>query len=596
MFLVRPAPLNNEHLLSFLLRLSIANGFKNTIQLLRCIGIQLTNNRLPPRKVALGYFPTKLLQKEINLKAKQLSSTLFHQADNSCYRFNQFTIPTSSINFSKPTFCPQCFCEDLNHPVHHLLLPVTHCQKHHCALIDFNPCNRKRLTWSTANLQQIMEEVSPTVIKETVPTVTSNINQLLSTPSERLLVGKQQFDLKNYLVLLHFFAHYHQRSITSPTKRAQQLSNKQRVHLYNIANEYLNNWPTGFYGLLNRFLLKPMAQRGETGIRHYFRDLYDEIYSGSLKGIFAYQFLMSAFEDYLENEFSESAFTNSLTRIEAPLHNSATCICEKSAAQLLNVPVSHLKLFVNAGLLTLQDNGTFLKKDIVEFIVKAKDFITLTETTELLEIGKSQVVQLVDSGLLKYVIHPNDELRDWLFDKKELQAFTSKIKDCITTPHKLPTSFKSSTFKALTFNGDCISTVIENIVINKTAVIYTENPNNPFSLQQFHPCFDNTVQPDEYVSPKQASEAIGVNINAIYDFAKRGFLTIEKQQVSRTARPVQLIPQYSIDSFKSNYVLSKHINSIDKPNYQIISGPNIDNGIVNLYMKTSRIKSPHLNR
>lgn len=79
MFLVRPAPLNNEHLLSFLLRLSIANGFKNTIQLLRCIDIPLSNNRLPPKKVALGDFPIELLLKEININSNQLSSTLFHK-------------------------------------------------------------------------------------------------------------------------------------------------------------------------------------------------------------------------------------------------------------------------------------------------------------------------------------------------------------------------------------------------------------------------------------------------------------------------------------------------------------------------------------
>lgn len=428
MFLVRPIPITNECILNYLWRLSSANGFKNTIQLLRCIDIPLTNNRLPPKKIALGEFATKLLRKEINLKYKQLSSTLFHQARDNCYRFKQLIIPASSINFSKPTFCPQCFCEELKHPIQHLLLPVTHCVKHNCALIEFNPCNSKRLTWSTANLQQIMEEVSPTITEEIIPTVTSNINQLLSTPSERFRVGKQQFHLKNYLVLLHFFAHYHQRSFTSQAKRELQLSNKQRVYLYNTANEYLNNWPTGFYGLLNRFSLKPMAQRGESGIRHYFRDLYDEIYLGAQQGIFAYQFLMSTFEGYLGNEFSESAFTDNLTRVGAPLHINATCLYGTSAAKLMDIPVSHLKLFVNAGLLTLQDNGTYFKKDIDEFIIKAKDFITLKEAMELLGIGKYQVLQLVDSCLLKCVIHPDDELRDWLFNKNELQAFISKIK------------------------------------------------------------------------------------------------------------------------------------------------------------------------
>lgn len=587
MFLVRPVPLNNEHLLNFLLRLSIANGFKNIIQLLRCIDIPLTNNRLPPKKVALGEFPTKLLRQELNLKFKQLSSTLFYQAENNCYRFNQFTIPASSINFSKPTFCPQCFYEELKHPTQNLLLPVTHCSKHHRALIDFNPCNGKRLIWSTAHLQQIMEEVSPTITGETVPTVTSNINQLLSTPNERLLVGKQLFDLKNYLVLLHFFAHYHQRGSAIQTKRVLQLSNEQRAELYNTVDDYLNNWPTGFYRLLNRFIVNPMAQRGESGIRHYFRDLYDEIYLGAQQDISAYKFLMSAFEEYLENVFSESAFTNSLTRIETPLHNSATCICEKSAAKLIGIPVSHLKLFINAGLLTPQNNGTYLKKDIDEFIVKAKGFITLKETIELLDIGKSQVLQLVDSGLLKCVIHPDDQLRDWLFDTKELQALISKIKDCATVSNKLPTSLKSSTFKALTFNGTCISTVIKNILSNKTAMIYIEDPNNLLSLQQFHPCFDNSLQPEQYISPKQASEILGVNINAIYDFAKRGFLTIEKQQVGRTARPVKLIPQHNIDSFKNNYVLSKQLKPEDKHKFELISGPTVNGGLVNLYVRST---------
>ena len=328
-----------------------------------------------------------------------------------------------------------------------------------------------------------------------------------------------------------------------------------------------------------------MAQRGETGIRHYFRDLYDEIYLGVQQKIFAYQLLMGAFEDYLANEFSESAFTNSLTRIKVPLHNIATCLCEKTTAKLIDTPISHLKLFVNAGLITPQANGTYFKKDVDALIVKAKDLIPLKEVTELLDIGKSQVLQLVDSGLLKCVIHPDDTLRDWLFDRKELQAFISKIKDCVTTPNKLPTSLKTSTFKALTFNGDCISTVIENIIINKLVAIYIEDPNNQLSLQQFHPCFDISFQPYEYVSPKQASEILGVNINAIYDFIKRGFLIGEKKQVGRTSRRVMLIQQSSINYFKKYYFLTRDISKSKKQNYQLKSGPRKDGGSVNLYIK-----------
>lgn len=127
--------------------------------------------------------------------------------------------------------------------------------------------------------------------------------------------------------------------------------------------------------------------------------------------------------------------------------------------------------------------------------------------------------------------------------------------------------------------------MIKNILSNKTAVVYIEDPNNLLSLQQFHPCFDISFQPDEYVSPKQASKMLGVNINAIYDFAKRGFLPMEKLLVSRTARPIKLISKNHLEYFKKNYVLSKGINKNELANFQIISGPSVNNGIINLYIR-----------
>ena len=56
---------------------------------------------------------------------------------------------------------------------------------------------------------------------------------------------------------------------------------------------------------------------------------------------------------------------------------------------------------------------------------------------------------------------------------------------------------------------------------------------------------------------QQTSKELGVNINAIYDFAKRGFLPIKKLQTGRTARPIKLISRSRIEQFKNNYVLSK---------------------------------------
>lgn len=584
MFLIRPPLRNDEHILNYLLRISISNGFKNPIQLLRCIDFTLINNRLPTNKIAFGDFSTELLLKNTNLKIDRGSSPFFHRTKSNYYKFNRLIVPSSSINFSKPTFCSQCFYGDLKHSIQHFLLPVTHCLKHQCILIDINPSDGKRLTWSTANLQQIMKEVSTTA-EEILPTVTKNINRLALDPSEQLLVGTVSFDLSNYLVLLQFFSRYHQRNFTNQTKQAKQLSNEQRVNLYNTVNEYLHNWPTGFYALLNSFIIKPMAQRGTTGIRHYFRDLYDEIYSGIKQKVPAYQFLMEAFEYYLQYEFSESAFINNFTRIEAPLHISATWLSEISAAKLLDIPVSHLKVLINAGFLKQYKNGAFLKEDIDEFALKEKNYITLKEVTHLLDVSKYQVLQLVEADLLEFVIRPNNKLRDWLFNMQAVQELITQLKSKATDQKAISTSLEPSTFKALTFKGVCISTVIKKILTDKIAMEYVENLNNLFSLQQFHPYLDLSFQPNEYVSPKQVSENLEVNINAIYDFVKRGFLLGSKKQVGRTSRKVMLIHQSSINYFKEHYYLKSNINKSEKQNYRLVSGPKKGDGLVNLYVK-----------
>jgi len=214
MFLVRPHPLENEHIVNYLLRLSMVNGFKNAIQLLRCAQFSLSNNRLPPKKLFTGDFDVNHLQEQCYLSDKELHNMLFHENSTHFYRFNHLLLPIASINFSRPTFCPRCFCENLNQPVAHLLFAVTHCEKHKCTLVEYNPENGRRLTWATPNLLSIMENLLVSSKEEQTSLLNQHIGKLCHQADSKkdLMGGGEALNLTNYLMLLNFFAHYHQRA------------------------------------------------------------------------------------------------------------------------------------------------------------------------------------------------------------------------------------------------------------------------------------------------------------------------------------------------------------------------------------------------
>jgi len=363
------------------------------------------------------------------------------------------------------------------------------------------------------------------------------------------------------------------------------MKSSQRMILFQTAHEYIDHWPNGFYRLLNYYEFHSLSKRGDNGIRHCYSDLYDEIYLGSQQKTPAYQQLLAAFNHYLENEFSSSSFTNSITRLTTPLYTSSQLICEKSASKILKVPITHLDIYVRLGLLIQQPNGNYFKKDIQDLSDKIKSFITLVQTSKLLEISKGQVLQLVRAELLSCVARPSIECRDWIFDKENIQNFITKIKRLAVQEHSLNSSTHPTTFKVMTFRSKNLVALLNDILSGETAVTFIENPSNLLNLQQFHPCFDGSDQPDDYLSPQQASEELDVNINAIYDFAQRNFLSIKKLQTGRSARPIKLISRSSIEQFKNNYVLSKHINKINRAHLKLISGPNINGGIVNLYIR-----------
>lgn len=175
---------------------------------------------------------------------------------------------------------------------------------------------------------------------------------------------------------------------------------------------------------------------------------------------------------------------------------------------------------------------------------------------------------------------PSSVNRDWLIEKHQLFDLIANLKEkaCDIKPNTT-TSQKRYALAGVSF-GDLTTKMLNGEI----SYYFEQNDKQPLSLKQFVPVFNsNDVTDNEYISPKEATVRLGVNINAIYDFIKLGYLESEKRQVNRTPRPVKMIPTRSIKSFKHHYLLTREIRDIKTTDIVEVSGPEIDGCCVKVY-------------
>ena len=149
MLLIRPYPQSTDSLPNYLLRLTAANAYKNSMQLLRTTNCQLLNNRLPSKKVFFGEFDLERVAMLTNITMAQVEDLKFKRIDNTrCLAFGQQHL-VKSLNLSLLRACPHCYEEHNSIAFINSVAAKTYCTKHHCPLITVHPVTGRKLTWAT---------------------------------------------------------------------------------------------------------------------------------------------------------------------------------------------------------------------------------------------------------------------------------------------------------------------------------------------------------------------------------------------------------------------------------------------------------------
>jgi hypothetical protein len=583
--LIRPYPKATDSLPSYLLRLTAANGYKNSMQLLRTVKCKLLNNRLPSKKVFFGEFDLERVAMLANISIAQVEDLKFKHINNTrCLAFGQQYL-VKSLNVSRLRVCPHCYEEHSSIAFINSLAAKTYCTKHYCPLITVHPVTGRKLTWAT---HYFWRDAASWINK--VPTVEIGeaefkINQLIEyLATSRVIIRRQQLNLAEYCDLLEFFAHFHRFAFGSNSNNRAKSDIEFSRQYYSAAYWYIAEWPSRFFELLAHFENAPMSDMRLTGIRKCFRDLYDDIYSAENSRSGAYKLLKSGFEEYLRDHYSTGVLMQSLSQIDPQVKEQSTFISETQVAELLGCHLSKVKVYVREKLLSYSHNlpnGTnlFFRSGVIKLKSRLKNCCSIDECAELLGISVYLARQLLRADIILSLLKPNAENRDWLIEKSQIEKLIAQLKSFADPAvKKSNTAQKRFSFVKINFGR-----LIQSMLNDSISFGYKSNKKRPLSLQQFTPCFDANDEPiSDFLSPIEATIELGVNINAIYDFIKLGYLECDKLQVKRTARPIKMITQKSIENFKSKYRLSRQLKT-SAHSLQLVSGPRIDGCCVNIY-------------
>jgi len=586
MLLIRPYPKPTDSLPSYLLRLTAANGYKNSMQLLRTANCKLLNNRLPSKKIFFGEFDLERVAMLANINSSQIETLKFRQISNTrCLAFKQNFL-VKNLNLSHVIVCPFCYEELKTIPFVNSLAAKTFCTKHMCPLVTVHPVTGYKLTWATHYLWRDAASWSNKTPSVEIGEAEFKINQQIEyLENSRVIIGQQTLNLAEYSDLLEFFAHFHRVAFGSNSNNRAKGDIAFSRQYYSTAYWYIAEWPTQFFELLAYFENNPMSDKRLTGIRKCFRDLYDDIYSAENSRSGAYKLLKSGFEEYLSDHFSTGMLMSSLSLVDYKVRENSTYINETQVADLLCCHLGKVKVYVREKLLSsfhFLVNGTrlFLRVDVMELKSKLENCCSIDKCAELLDVSVYHTRQLLKIGIISPLLQPGSENRDWLIENLKIEKLVKRlIATADLTVKKSSTTKKRYAFTKVSFSRLMLSMLNGDINYG-----HTPNKKKPLSLEQFTPAFDiNDQQNSQYISPTEATIELGVNINAIYDFIKLGYLQHEKQQVQRTARPIKMIPKASINKFKLRYLLTRQVKNVSPGNVSLISGPRIDGCCVNLY-------------
>jgi hypothetical protein len=415
--LVRPRPFDQEAAISYLIRISQANGFSTPRQLWRAM--------------QNGGDPTSLNELMNRVGGRIGSEVLLFGPVPHYWKSPVLVMSGLGINDYNHHFmrwCPRCLAESQHlHNTWGLKLQCV-CEKHGTPLTDSCPSCGALQRFERSNIGRCScGKRLDHCDFGTAPTKVWAINRWLAHGSGAD-ANFSNLSAADWHRLVRFLGQF---TADSQPKRPGQISGLHHLEAASAVichtAELLDDWPHQFYGLL------AACQSKETerlSVRQSFGRLYRVLYRDLRAPVF--QFLRDAFEDYLKENWWGFVCKRNRSFKSETVKNHPRLTLEKAARQA-GTTMSVVRHLIQAELIpSLEEklpSGRHLRSvhqnDVGRIFAFADGAMTLREAASFLALPERRVRELVMAGVLTPIVSRiTSKAAAWQFHKEQLSALS----------------------------------------------------------------------------------------------------------------------------------------------------------------------------
>ncbi|WP_458411879.1 TniQ family protein [Schinkia sp. CFF1] len=429
-------PFKGESLKSFLMRLSMENGYESILWIYQLSNLtRRSTYYLSPKNSDL--FELGAL---VGLESGVLWDLTFVNEFDDYLSNDYYTklIYNCGISSIHSKICPVCIGEnsyeqklwDLNINIacykHNVLLINECCNCHNLISsnrysIEYCNCGYPLREFPTIQAPKNLIEISKLLHYSSTKKFTSSNN---NNPLHNL-------SLKHIVSLLTFFSRqmaiyfdYGEFGNKIPT-----LDNKYQQLLIDTYNVFID-WPNNYYSLLNKI---QNLRRDQKGAILQLSGIYKGIHRKFALPIFS--FLRDEYYNYMRED-KEREYK--IVRSKTSLNEESTYLNFVEVTKKLKMKPNTIKKLVENGILdgtykrfSGQEQVLIRKESIENYYKFIEANLRLMDVASYLGINTSRVIELEKQGLIKALLGPENGFKRWLFSKGSVQALLTNLNQLV---------------------------------------------------------------------------------------------------------------------------------------------------------------------
>lgn len=335
-----------------------------------------------------------------------------------------------------------------------------------------------------------------------------------------------------------------------------------------------DSWPSHFFTLLNNLIDVKREKGGTGGVVGYYGSFYEKWLYSRLKGP-NFTFLREAFEDYMKRLYRGGVVTNRLrafhnTKME--IRQERNYLTLEQVTEILEIGETMVWNLVNNGNLRVQKiaggkSGKvfctfFEKEDVEEFLCRWKNMLQVSTVAQVLGVSEIVVLSLTNAGLLTATRSHFSRYYKCLYKKEDVEHFMDNV---LCQAQRKTTLLEECVLLPMACKATRLTyaEIVVEILAGKLKPIDTARDVSLFQRLVFMKCeleqFGKKHNSLGLLKLHEAAKRIGVSYSTLRRWMELGLL--EKEYASLYRKKDIFLRKEEVNAFQRKYISSQEISN-----------------------------------